>query len=127
MGRVAYVGTSCLAAIVFGEREAASMARRLAKADELVAANLLEAELRAAAVREQAPWDSSAVARIAWVSPDRPLHSEIERVLAAGYVRGADCWHLAVALFLAPDPGDLDFVTLDDRQRTVAAALGFHT
>ena len=34
-------------------------------------------------------------------------------------------WHLAHALFLAPDGKDLGFLTLDVRQREVAAALGF--
>jgi predicted nucleic acid-binding protein len=127
MGRVAYVDTSCLAAIIFGEPAAASMARRITRAAALVSSNLLEAELRAAAAREAVPWDASAVRRVAWISPDRPLHDEIERVLEAGYVRGADCWHLAAALYLAPDPSEIDFLTLDSRQRSVAAALGFGT
>lgn len=51
--------------------------------------------------------------------------AEIARVPAAGYVRGADCWRLAAALYVAPEPGELSFVTLDARQREVAAALGF--
>jgi hypothetical protein len=46
-------------------------------------------------------------------------------LLDAGYVRGADCWHLATALYLAPDAGDLVFLTLDLRQRAVAKTLGF--
>ena len=47
-------------------------------------------------------------------------------VLGAGYVCGADCWHLATALYLAGDrPGELSFVTLDHQQRAVAAELGF--
>lgn len=59
------------------------------------------------------------------IFPDRTLRRRTERVLEAGYVRGADCWHLATALFLAPDPGQLTFVTLDERQREVAKTLGF--
>ena len=62
-----------------------------------------------------------------FVIPTRSLGAEIIRVLDAGYVRGADCWHLATALYLAPDPGELTFVTLDVRQREVAKALGFAT
>jgi hypothetical protein len=42
-------------------------------------------------------------------------------------VRGADCWHLATALYLAPDPGELTFVTLDAHQQSVAKSLGFRT
>lgn len=62
---------------------------------------------------------------MSWIIPDCPLHQEIRRVLAAGYVRGADCWHLASALFLAEDPAKLSFLTLHQRQRTVAQMLGF--
>jgi hypothetical protein len=58
------------------------------------------------------------------VFPDRPLGPEIVRVLEAGYARGADVWHLATALYLADDPADLPFLTLDVRQRELARALG---
>ena len=121
----AYVDTSCFVAIAFGERGATALARRLAAFDELLASNLLEAELRAAFAREGITDEPDALAAITWISPDRPLRPEIVRVLEAGYVRGADCWHLATALYLAPDPGELTFLTLDARQRGVAEALGF--
>jgi len=51
--------------------------------------------------------------------------AELTRVLDVGYLRAADCWHLATALFLAPDPSKLAFVTLDASQRKVARSLGF--
>lgn len=47
--------------------------------------------------------------------------------LTAGYLRGADLWHVACALYLAEVPSDVTFLSLDDRQRTVAEALGFRT
>jgi hypothetical protein len=59
------------------------------------------------------------------VYPNRPLSDEFERVMVEGYVKGADLWHLACALFLAPEPKDLAFVTLDKRQEEVARRLGF--
>ncbi len=64
---------------------------------------------------------------VTWVSTDRPLSAGIIRVLDVGYVRGAECWHLATALHLADDPAQLTFLTLDPRQREVATALGFAT
>ncbi len=64
---------------------------------------------------------------ISWVLPPRPLSPEISRVLAAGYLHGADLWHLACALFLARTPRDLAFVTVDGRQQKAARALGFGT
>jgi len=122
---LAYVDTSCLVAIAFDEPGAASLRRRLRRFDELFAANLLEAELRAALRREGAVGEPALLRALTWIVPDRPLGPEIARVLAAGYVRGADCWHLATALYLAEDPGALSFLTLDTRQGTVASALGF--
>ena len=56
---------------------------------------------------------------------ERPLTAEFERMVDAGYLRGADLWHLTNALFLAPERRGLTFLTLDRRQRAVAAQLGF--
>ncbi len=122
---VAYVDTSCVVAIAFGERGAGPMARKLGEFDELIASNLLEAELLAAFTRERVEPDPSLLSAFAWVIPDRPLHAEIARALKAGYVRGADCWHLATALYVADDPAEMAFLTLDTHQAKVARALGF--
>ncbi|MDE3151878.1 MAG: PIN domain-containing protein [Gemmatimonadota bacterium] len=122
---VAYVDTSCLVAIAFGEKGAPALARRLQRFQRLVASSLAEAELRSAFVREGRAWEPALLDRVAWVVPDRPLSAEIEAVLATGYLRGADCWHLAAALYLAGDPKLLAFVTLDRTQAAVARALGF--
>lgn len=46
-------------------------------------------------------------------------------VLEAGYARGADLWYLATTLYMAADPAEVTFVTLDQQQRGVAIALGF--
>jgi len=123
--RVAYVDTSCFVALAFGEPGAKALGRRLQAFDELVAANLLEAELRAAFIREKVDPNSARLPAISWIVPDRPLSAEIARVQDAGFVRGADCWHLATALFLAEDPATISFLTLDERQRAVAHVLGF--
>lgn len=122
---VAYVDTSCLVAIAFGEKGSTTLARELMRFDELVSSGLLEAELKSAFKRERVDFDVSLVANLSWLLPDRPLTEEIERVLSTGYVRGADCWHLASALYLAPDPGSMSFITLDEPQRKMAKDLGF--
>lgn len=125
--KIAYVDTSCLVAVAFGERGGPALARRLEGFDVLAASDLLEAELRSAFLREGVEQEPGMLEGISWVVPDRPLHAEIARVLRAGYVRGADCWHLATALYLAEDPGVIAFLTLDDRQAAVATSLGFGT
>lgn len=122
---VAYVDTSWIAAIMFGERGADAMARRLTACDALVASNLLEAELHSALRREGLTMEPTALAGISWILPDRPLGPEIAAVLDAGHVRGADCWHLASALFVAPSPEQLTFLTRDQAQAAVAKTLGF--
>ena len=122
---VAYVDTSCLVAIAFGERGATDIERRLKSFDELVSSNLLEAELRSAFQRERVEFAAETIAGVSWLIPDRPLTNEIARVLAAGRVRGADCWHLATALFLDAGPSSMAFLTLDETQRKVARELGF--
>ncbi len=60
-----------------------------------------------------------------WVYPDRPLTQEFKRISTAGHLKGAGMWHLAHALFLAPNGKGLDFLTLDRRQREVSSMLGF--
>lgn len=126
--RAAYLDTSCLVAVAFDEPQARDLSDRIASFDELFASNLLEAELRAALAREGVGGDQKAlVAGITWILPDRPLSPEIGRVLAAGYARGADLWHLASALYLVEAPADLSFLSLDRRQAGLAAELGFVT
>lgn len=124
--KVAYVDTSCLVAVAFAEVGARRIARRLEGHDRLFSSNLLEAELRSALAREGVSENvNPLLAGITWIYPNRPLTPEFERILATGrHLKGADLWHLACALFLAPSGRDLTFMTLDTRQEEVAARLG---
>jgi len=123
--KAAYVDTSCLVAIAFDEPERTEVASRLGEHEMLLSSNLLEAEFRAVLARESADLDEALFSWITWVLPDRPLSAEITRVLGAAYLRGADLWHLSMAIYVTSDPADLTFLTLDQRQREVAEALGF--
>jgi len=126
--KAAYVDTSCLVAVAFGEKGAVSLGRRLEGFDELFSSNLLEAEFRASLVREEVDDAPDLLSWFTWVLPDRPLSREFGKVLAAGYLRGADLWHVGCALFLAGGkPSDLHFLTLNHRQCAVAEQLGFAT
>jgi hypothetical protein len=124
---VAYVDTSCLVAIAFGEPKASVLARRLEGFDELVSSNLLGAELWSSFAREEVEPEAQLLSWISWILPDRPLSHETGQALAVGYLRGADLWHVACALYLAETPSEISFITLDDRQRAVAEGLGFPT
>lgn len=122
---VAYVDTSVLVAVSFNEESSTGVTTRLNEFSRLVASNLVEAELRAVFAREQCSFSQEVLAGIEWILPDRRLSPEISTVLGAGYVRGADLWHLATALYAAGTAGEMAFMTCDDRQGRVAAALGF--
>ena len=91
--KVAYIDASCLVAIAFAEKAIATgLSRRVNAFDELLSSNLLEAEMRSVFAREKVAVEGSLPFPVSWILPDRPLTDEITRVLAAGYVRGADCW-----------------------------------
>ena len=125
--RAAYVDTSALAAVVLNEARAANVARWLVTYERVLSSNLLEAELRSIFAREASRFEKRFLEGIDWILPDRPLTLELSTVLAAGYLQGADLWHVATALYATPRPKDLAFVTLDLRQATVASALGLAT
>ena len=124
---VAYVDSSVLVALGLREGDAVALRRRILSYDTLLSANLLEAEVGSAFRRERAPWDAALLRPLEWVVPDRPLTEELDRVFAAGYLKGSDAWHVACALYVAGSHRELPFITLDTRQRDVAAQLGFPT
>ena len=127
LDNLAYVDASVILAIEFEERGWEALNRRLSSFTAVVSSNLLEAEVRASFLREGRSFSYDILARIAWVFPDRPLSPEIAMALAAGYLRGADLWHVATALYVDNTQSSLTFITADHRQSAVATALGFQT
>ena len=125
MSAIAYIDASCIVAIALGEPSAKSLAIRIRGFTTLLSHPLLNAEVRSACVREGQPVPDAELGLIQWIDADRPLSDEIDRVLSTGYLRGADCLHVATALYLSPDARQLTFLTLDLKQRAVAKELGF--
>ncbi len=123
----AYLDSSVIVAIALNEPGSGDVAVRLDEFSNPISANLLESELLSALSREGLGFNESLISGIEWIHPNRSLHNEMALALEAGYLRGADLWHIAVALYAARRPEELTFFTLDIRQRTVAADLGFHT
>ena len=124
---IAYIDSSSVVAMVFGEPGARKVTSAIRAYTRLVSSNLLEAEVRSALQRERTASVPGVFGGIHWVHPNRALTLEFERVVAHGTLRGADLWHVACALFLDPTATELAFITLDVPQRRVAAALGFDT
>ena len=125
---VAYVDTSALVAIAFGEPSGDAMAQRLIEFTTMLSSNLLEAELRSAYSRERRHFEADRVSRVEWVMPDSAAVSRrLPLCWTPVYMRGAAVWHMATALYVAPDPSNMYFMTLDKRQRATASVLGFRT
>ena len=122
---LAYVDTSALLAIAFREPGCRELQERLSTFPRAVSSNLLEAELRSGLAREGMEFKADFLGGIGWILPYRSLTAEIDLALSAGYLKGADLWHVATALFASPVPEETTFVTKDRRQGTVAQALGF--
>ena len=126
--RRAYVDTSALVAVQFGEPERSHVLAVLRAHDELVSTSFFVAEMLAALRRAAVPLHAAdrLLGRLARFVPPDELRGECEQALAAGALRGADLWHVAAALRLAGRHRKrLTFCTLDKAQRAVAAALGF--
>lgn len=126
---MAYVDTSAILSIAFEEPDWEITARKLAEFPVLLSSNLLEAEMRSAYEREGVAFDPGTISRIGWVNPNRSLGREMAEAIAnAGYLKGADLWHIAAALFVDESvPGKLSFITLDVSQRVAAAKVGLET
>lgn len=122
----AYIDTSWLIRTNF-EDPGGHHQKRLRKCDAIFSSELLIAELLAFGRREGIAVDllTPQLKAITFVLPDRSLRPEIEKVAGAGDVRGADLWHLACACYLTPGTDALEFLTVDQRQKEVAALLGF--
>lgn len=96
----------------------------------MFSADLLVAETLAAATRENLGVDAvdPTLKTISLLFPDRTLTPKFREVLARGYLRGADLWHLATAMFLAgPDRPQVAFLSRDSAPRAMAGRLGFPT
>ena len=71
----------------------------LGRFERLVSQNLLEAEYRSVCTRERRAPSNFRLNKISRIIPARPLTRELERVLATGYLRGANLWHVATAIY----------------------------
>ena len=88
---------------------------------------LLEAEVLSTLARERVdPGPAlSMLSLFHFVLPSRRLTEEIQAVLQAGLIKGADLHHLASALYLRTVIPALDFLTSDRNQARLAKYLGF--
>ena len=124
---VAYVDTSAIIAVEFNEPGGHKVMERLDDFTTLMSSNLLEAEVRSVYKRDGRTFTEDVLSNIDWIIPGSALSEELEVASRSGYLRGADLWHIATALYMFDEPSEVTFLTLDHRQGEVAAALGFQT
>lgn len=100
---------------------------RLSGYQSLVSSTLLEAEFRAALVRENVRSRVvNLLSWVRWIFPKRRLTLEINQILQLCAPKGADLWHLACALYVKDKENieALSFLTLDRSQKDHARSLG---
>jgi predicted nucleic acid-binding protein len=132
-----YLESSALLAWLFGEPEASNVQARIDAASVVFSSMLTIAEtqrglLRALSTRTIGPADELrasallAVARAAWtlVEIDDETWERVGRPFAVEPLRTLDAFHLAVLLRVAPAYPDFIVLSLDQRFRDAAEALG---
>lgn len=123
----AYIDSSCFVAIAGKEKDYDIVQQRMQSFTEWFTSTLTEAEVRGALMRGGVKNDGSKTLHtVTWVHARRRLTVFIERVLATGVpLKGADLWHLAIALHMVADTKEWVFFTLDGAQKQAAFDLGF--
>jgi|WetSurMetagenome_2_1015567.scaffolds.fasta_scaffold252334_1 hypothetical protein len=124
--KAAYIDTSLLIGLKFQKSSPSTI--RTVRQYELFSSELLIAEVLAfgkrISIEQDLLWE--ALKGLSWVIPEKSIFEECRRVVQYGYSGGADLWHLGCACYLCPNTKELAFLTLDERQRNLAARLGFH-
>ncbi len=124
--KAAYLDSSSLLAVAFSEPGYERLKSLINACEQLFSSNLLEAELRAAVSREEVDVSiEDLIVGVEWILPGRSLTPEFEQTLSAGYLKGADLWHVACARYLASQvaPDTVQFISLDRRQSEVASSV----
>ena len=124
--RVGYLDSSTVLGVIFQEPGYERLTERIERHGRVFSSNLLEAEVSSALKREgmTGAKPTQILRKIDWVFPVRPLTREIGDVLSVGFLRGADLWHLACAMYLRGSHDSVELLSLDSRQIEVAGHLG---
>ena len=124
----AYVDSSVVIATLCGEIAPKVATNIWNSADNFVSSFLLEVEVLSVAKREGLDFQQvqRELLNVGLVRTGS-LQSECRQILGIGYLRGADLFHLASAIWIQGKYSDLSFLTLDKKQRDLARMLGFNS
>jgi len=127
VAKLFYVDSSVLVAILLEEQGYLEAQKILSKQLSLQSSTLLQAEIFSVCIREniETQYAIELSESISFFSPTN-LITELEKASKLGFVRGADLYHIASALYLSNNnPKELSFFTLDKRQVECAKKCGF--
>ena len=121
----AYVDSSLIIATLFQDGPARSIKKLWLSADRFVSSYLLEVEVLSAATRERFALElvEPELRKIGYVRT-HSLATESKVILGKGYLRGADLYHVATALWIQNKHTGLKFLSLDEKQLVVARKVG---
>lgn len=122
----AYVDSSVVLATIFEDQPAKKLAKLWGSAERFISSYLLEVEVFSAMRREQVDVSlaDEPLRRLGFVQT-RSLAQECKEILRMGYLRGADLFHLATAVWVRDKFTDLKFFSFDRQQMEIADKLGF--
>ncbi len=121
---IAYVDTSCLVAILLAEPGSRALRARPLRLDLVFQPPRSRAPSAVFSARVSRSSAKSSFTTCAGSSRIARWARRSRRVFASGQLRGADAWHLGLRALLSPD-AEITFLSLDAKQREVAAQLGF--
>lgn len=126
--KIAYIDSSYFIAVIFGENNSTQYSKFISRFDNVVSSVLLEAEVLSTAKREQLPLQEveNLLSVVRFLHIEGSLRPYLRKVFECGYLRGADAFHVASALWCSEArTTDMHFLTLDKNQASIADILGF--
>jgi predicted nucleic acid-binding protein len=125
----AYLDTSAFLALVFRQSGYKQIEKILENVEQVLTTDLLMSEATSVFVRERGDFEvlKTSLGGLLFITAELSVPL-LESVLRAGWLRGADLYHLAAAFWLTDSkPKNIYFLTLDEQQNRVAGKLGFKT
>ena len=127
MQKTIYIDTSVIVCLLFKQLDYQKLQTAFVEAEELISSSLILAETQSACVREKFPPQAGSplLNKISLVNPEHRMTVELAEIFKYGYLRGADAYHLACALYADNNTRELVFLSRDNKQQALAKKLGF--
>lgn len=124
-----YTDSSLLVSLLLGEPKSSAIQKWLLSFETMMSCHLLEAELFAVCAREQIDHDTLTMTleHVSLYTPNLSLAKQYQTLFLKGYCRGPDAYHIACALYVDDQSGNIIFATADQHQGEIAKKVGLET